>query len=114
MSDAEESEGSCLLFSSPITHHPSFISSQSPGSAPPGQSSRVHPRASPEIPARAAVWGVIGLNIVWALDSVVLLFTGWVEPNALGYAFILGQALFVAVLTELEYIGLRRSTALAA
>lgn len=70
--------------------------------------------ASREIPGRAAVWVVIALNIIWVVDSTMLLFTGWVEPNALGYAFVVGQALFVAVLAELEYLGLRRSTAAAA
>lgn len=65
-------------------------------------------------PARTGVWVVIALNIVWVLDSIVLLLTGWVAPNALGYAFVIGQAVAVAVLAGLEYIGLRRSAALAA
>jgi hypothetical protein len=61
--------------------------------------------------ARIAVWAVIGLNAVWAIDSVVLLFTGWVQPNLLGYAFVVGQAAFVAVMAELEIIGMRKSAA---
>jgi hypothetical protein len=32
----------------------------------------------------------------------------------LGHAFIIGQALFVALMTELEYVGLRRSAAITA
>lgn len=63
--------------------------------------------------SRVAVWAVIGINAVWAIDSVVLLFTGWVEPNLLGYVFVLGQAAFVAVMAELEFIGLRKSAASA-
>jgi hypothetical protein len=39
----------------------------------------------------------------------VLLASGWVAPTALGYAFVLGQALVVAILAECEYLGLRRS-----
>jgi hypothetical protein len=64
----------------------------------------------PAIP-RVAVWVVIALNALWVIDSVVLLLTGWVTPNPLGYAFVLGQAAVVAVLAELEYFGLRRSLA---
>jgi hypothetical protein len=61
--------------------------------------------------SRVAVWAVIGINAVWAIDSVVLLFTGWVQPNSLGYAFVIGQAAFVAVMAELEFLGLRKSAA---
>jgi len=64
--------------------------------------------------ARAAVWSVIALNAVWAADSIGLLLTDWIAPNALGHAFIIGQALFVALMTELEYVGLRRSAAITA
>jgi hypothetical protein len=61
--------------------------------------------------SRIAVWAVIGINAIWAIDSVVLLFTGWVQPNLLGYAFVIGQAAFVAVMAELEIVGLRKSAA---
>jgi len=60
---------------------------------------------------RAAVWAVIVANAIWVIDSVVLLFTGWVQPSLLGYLFVVGQAAFVAVIVELEYIGLRKSVA---
>jgi hypothetical protein len=63
--------------------------------------------------SRVAVWAVIGLNAVWAIDSVLLLFTGWVQPNPLGYVFVIGQAAFVAVMAELELIGLRKSAVAA-
>lgn len=63
--------------------------------------------------ARVAVWAVIAINAIWAIDSVVLLFTGWVQPNLLGYVFVLGQAAFVAVMAELELIGMRKSGAVA-
>jgi hypothetical protein len=64
----------------------------------------------PVIP-RAAVWAIIVLNALWAIDSIVLLFTGWVTPTGLGYAFIAGQAVIVAAFAEFQYIGLRRSVA---
>lgn len=69
--------------------------------------------ASRSEPARFAVWIVIALNVVWVVDSIVLLFTGWVAPNALGYAVVIAQAAGVLALADLEYMGLRRS-ALAA
>ena len=58
--------------------------------------------------SRASVWSVIALNAVWVIGSVLLLIDGPVEPTTFGYAFILAQALTVAVLTDLEYVGLRR------
>jgi hypothetical protein len=63
-----------------------------------------------ETVSRAGVWTVIALNVLWVVDSVALLFTGWVQPAILGYAFVLAQAAAVAVLAELEYVGLRRAT----
>jgi hypothetical protein len=55
------------------------------------------------------VWGIVGYNLLWVLDSVLLLVTGWAEPTLLGYLFTLGQALVVAVFAGLQYVGLRRS-----
>ncbi|SDI33021.1 hypothetical protein SAMN05421505_14436 [Sinosporangium album] len=55
-----------------------------------------------------AVWAIMTLNSLWVVDSVILLFTGWVDPNALGIAFIIAQALVVVVFVELQYIALRR------
>jgi hypothetical protein len=70
--------------------------------------------ASRQEPARIAVWAIIALNIVWVVDSILLLFTGWVAPNVLGYVFIVAQAAMVLVLADLEYMGLKRSAAVAA
>jgi hypothetical protein len=60
---------------------------------------------------RAGVWSVILLNVAWVAASVLLLLGGWIAPNALGFAFIAGQAVVVAVLAELQYVGLRRPAA---
>jgi hypothetical protein len=62
---------------------------------------------------KAAVWAVIAANAVWVIDSFVLLFSGWTQPSLLGWVFVAGQAAFVAVLAELEFIGLRKSAAVA-
>jgi len=56
------------------------------------------------------VFAVVACNAVWALDSVILLLTGWVQPTVLGEVIVLAQAVIVATLAELEFVGLRRST----
>jgi hypothetical protein len=55
-----------------------------------------------------AVWAVIAVNAIWAVDSMILPFIGWVNPSALGLAFITAQAVGVAVFAELEYLALRK------
>lgn len=60
---------------------------------------------------KVAVWLVIAANAVWAIDSIGLLFTGWVSPNMLGQLFIAAQAVSVAAIAELQYVGLKRSEA---
>jgi hypothetical protein len=64
--------------------------------------------------SRPAVWAVIAYNALWSIDSIVLLMTGAVAPTALGYAFVIAQALVVALFAELEYVGLRRMAAATA
>ncbi len=54
--------------------------------------------------------GVVAINVLWVLDSVLLLVTGWAEPTLWGYLFTGGQALAVAAFAGLEYVGLRRSS----
>ena len=58
---------------------------------------------------RSAIWAVISLNALWAVASILLLLSGSVAPNLLGAAFIIFQALVVALFAELQYLGLRRS-----
>ncbi|NMY52747.1 hypothetical protein SAMN05216370_3187 [Pseudomonas peli] len=59
--------------------------------------------------ARAAVYTVIGLNALWVVLSLLVLLSGWFTPNALGYAFVIVQAVVVVVFIELEWLGLKRS-----
>jgi hypothetical protein len=58
----------------------------------------------------AAVWTVVGINVLWVVDSFALLASGSVHPTALGAAFVVAQALAVAGLAAGEFIGLRRGT----
>ena len=61
-----------------------------------------------------AVWVLIVGNALWVLASIALLASGWLSPSGLGIAFIVGQAVIVGLFAELQFIGLRRSTAAAA
>jgi hypothetical protein len=64
--------------------------------------------------SRTGVWAVVICNALWAADSILLLLSGWVEPTRLGHAFVIAQALVVAVFAELEYFGLRRTRMMVA
>jgi hypothetical protein len=65
--------------------------------------------AGREVLPRLAVFAVIGVNLLWIADSVAILLMGWFAPTGSGIAFVLAQAAAVAVVTELEVIGLKRS-----
>jgi len=62
----------------------------------------------------SAVRLVIAANAIWAVASFALMFSGWIAPTALGYAFIAAQAIVVALFGELQYVGLRRQGVAAA
>lgn len=51
---------------------------------------------------------VIAGNLIWTIASGVLLASGWVSPTALGYGFVILQALTVLGFAELQIIGHRR------
>ncbi|MDR7222657.1 hypothetical protein [Aminobacter aminovorans] len=57
---------------------------------------------------------IIAINALWVVASFGLLLSGVVAPNALGIAFVVAQALAVAVFAELQFIGIRRATAAVA
>jgi hypothetical protein len=59
-------------------------------------------------------WAVVLGNALWAVDSLLLLVSGWVSPTSAGYAFVIAQALVVLMYAEFQIIGLRRSGAVAA
>jgi len=61
----------------------------------------------------AAVWVIIASNALWALASFAVLLSGQLAPTGLGIAFVAAQAIIVALLGELQYVGLRRPAAQA-
>lgn len=64
----------------------------------------------PAMPRRA-VWAVVVLNLIWVVDSVLLLVSGLVAPTALGTGFVLAQAVAVAALAAAQAVGLRVASA---
>ena len=55
---------------------------------------------------RPFAWLAVAGNAAWVLASIAVLFA--TSPTLLGYAFVIAQAAAVAVLAELEYVGLAR------
>jgi len=67
----------------------------------------------PAIPKALVVLVVAG-NGAWTLASFVLLLSGAVSPNVLGEIVVVAQALATGIFAELQYMGLRRSSAAVA
>lgn len=61
--------------------------------------------------SRLMLVDIIAINALWVVASFALLFSGMVEPNLLGIAFVSAQALTVALLAELQFVGFRRAVA---
>lgn len=59
--------------------------------------------------SKTLVWLIIGINLLWTIDSFILLFSGYVLPTTFGYIFVIAQAIGVLVYADLEFIGLRKS-----
>lgn len=62
-------------------------------------------------PARGAVLAVVAVNVLWAVDSLALLASGWVAPTALGVAFVALQACVVAGFAAAQAYGLHERAA---
>lgn len=61
--------------------------------------------------SRLMLIDIIAINALWVAASFGLLVSGAVSPTILGYAFVIAQALAVALLAELQFVGFRRMTA---
>ncbi|MGC0420568.1 hypothetical protein [Embleya sp. AB8] len=60
-------------------------------------------------PHRTAVRAVIGLNLLWFADSLVMAIAGWLDPTGLGTTLIVLQAIVVLAFADLQLFGLRRA-----
>lgn len=59
----------------------------------------------------ALVWAIIIANAAWVAASAAVLVGGWFAPTALGYGFVIVQALAVGAFAELQFLGLRKAAA---
>ncbi len=64
--------------------------------------------------SRRLVRGLVAINALWAIGSLLMLAAGWVEPTWLGYAFVAAQAAIVGLFAELQVSGARRASPAAA
>ena len=56
-----------------------------------------------------AAWAVIGLNLLYAVDAIVVAAAGWFPLSALGTAFVLVQAAAVTLFAAVQLYALRRA-----
>ncbi|MEP0709169.1 MAG: hypothetical protein ABJL17_05320 [Parvibaculum sp.] len=61
-----------------------------------------------ERPSAGAVETVIAVNALWVLGSIVFAVWNPFAMTALGFAFVIAQALAVTVFAELQFFALRR------
>jgi hypothetical protein len=59
---------------------------------------------------RGVVWTLVGVNVLWAIDSFLLLASGWVDPTTLGTTFVIVQAVAVMAFAYMEYDGVRTAS----
>lgn len=52
---------------------------------------------------------LVALNLLWALDSILLLLSGLVAPGGLGTAFVLAQAALVLDLAAIQWWAARKA-----
>lgn len=57
--------------------------------------------------SKAALVDIAGINLLWCAACFALLASGEIMPNGLGIAFVVAQAIAVAVLGVLQFLGLR-------
>lgn len=57
---------------------------------------------------RTGVQAIVGINMLWAGASFLVLAAGWVDPTGTGVAFVVAQALLVVGFADVQFFGLRR------
>lgn len=58
-------------------------------------------------PSRPLVMGVVAINVLWTVESLLTLATGQLQPNGFGIVFVVAQAAAVAGFAALQAWGLR-------
>jgi hypothetical protein len=57
---------------------------------------------------RAAVWTLVVVNVLWAVESVAALALDWMAPTALGLGAVLVQAVGALLVADLQFMALRK------
>lgn len=60
------------------------------------------------------VMAIVGINLLWAIASVLSVVLGWIEPNLLGKVAVVAQGIAVFVIAEAQFFGLRARESLHA
>ena len=60
---------------------------------------------------RMAVWAIVMINVLWVIESFMLLLGGSLAPTMLGTGFVIVQALVGGLFAILEVVWLRRFSA---
>jgi hypothetical protein len=67
--------------------------------------------ATRDRPDPGSVSAVILINVAWVAGSVLLLVAAGLSPTALGYAFVIAQAVAVLAFADFQFFGLRNAQA---
>lgn len=59
--------------------------------------------------SRPGAWAAVVINVAYVVGCVVVIAAGWFPLSALGVAFVLAQAVAVALFAALQLLGLRRT-----
>ena len=62
---------------------------------------------------KAVMVDIAGINLLWCAACFGLLASGGIAPNGLGIAFVVAQALVVALLGVLQFLGSREAASAA-
>jgi hypothetical protein len=65
--------------------------------------------ASASSVSRSGAWTAVVLNALWVVGSVAVVVFGWLPLTVLGTVLVLVQAIAVAILAELQVLGLGRA-----
>jgi hypothetical protein len=63
--------------------------------------------------SKTVLMDIAGINLLWCAACFGLLASGEIAPNGLGVAFVVAQAVAVAALGVLQFLGLRGAMAVA-
>lgn len=67
----------------------------------------------PQLP-RMAVWALVAFNVLWAVESVLIVALGWVTPSPLGQALLYVQAAGALGVAAMQTLALRMARPMAA